>query len=251
MYGTRTRAYVVVLITLVCGAAALIVAGDVRLVDEPPVRYDLPDQVGAWTADEVLFCINPDAPGRFLASELGDSRICPDCGEPLSPASRGELAQLPEDTILRKKRYAHPGGTVVNAAIVVSGHYRASIHRPQVCLTGDGGEIIKSRVVPVPMEPEELPVMVLDLTYPVRDSSGRTGQYPSYYAYWFVGNRHETPYHVERMLWMAVDKTLFNTAHRWAYVSVSGVRDPSSEDHLEVVRSFLQEFYPLIRIDDA
>jgi len=255
MAASQNKPYVAVLVTLLGGAAGLILSSDVRVADQPPVRYDLPDRVGIWTGDELLFCINPDAPRdapqRFLVSELGDSRTCPDCGELLSTAASGELAQLPEDTILRKKQYTHPSGQIVSAAIVVGGHHRASIHRPQVCLTGDGGEIINSRVVQVPFATKGLDVMVLDLTYPVRGPSGRIGQYPSYYAYWFVGNRHETPHHVERMIWMAADKILSNTAHRWAYVSVSGVRDPVNQGHLELVQSFLQEFYPLIRIDDA
>ena len=248
MRSSRLLPYSVVLITLMAGAAALIWAVDIQFDDSSPVLLDLPDQVGDWHGDEILYCTDKEAPRTLLVSELNGERDCPDCGRPLETASWLELIQLPGDTVMRKKRYTNPEGRVITASIVLSGKQRSSIHRPQVCLTGGGSEIVGDQIMRLPAgEDKTLKVMLLDLTQQGRMPSGAIGQYFAYYAYWFAGKRHETPYHAERMVWMAADKVLHASANRWAYVSVSGLRNPSNDDHLDTVREFLRGFYPMIQ----
>jgi hypothetical protein len=117
-----------------------------------------------------------------------------------------------------------------------------------VCLIAAGHEIARERVIrAAPEGGSSLRVTVLDLERRVPGPAGRPLLEPSYYAYWFAGIHHETPYHIERMLWMAADKVLRSTASRWAYVSVSGPRNPDSDAHLDQVRAFLADFHPLVR----
>jgi len=248
MRSSKSLPYIVVLITLIGGAAALIWAVDIQYDASSPVNLDLPDRVGDWHGDEILYCTNKEARKTFLVSTLDGERDCPDCGRPLETASYDELIQLPGDTVMRKKQYQSPEGLVLTASIVLSGKQRSSIHRPQVCLTGGGSEIVHDQIMNLQVgEKDKLKVMLLDLTQPVKMPSGAMGQYSAYYAYWFAGQRHETPHHTERMIWMAADKVLFGSASRWAYVSVSGHRNPNRDDHKDTVREFLKEFYPLIQ----
>ena len=67
-----------------------------------------------------------------------------------------------------------------------------------------------------------------------------------YYAYWFVGKDRETPFHLERMFWMAWDRIIHNVAHRWAYIAVAGDRSLSNDDHVEQVRGFIHDIYPYL-----
>jgi hypothetical protein len=83
-----------------------------------------------------------------------------------------------------------------------------------MCLVGQGNEILDSKVVEVPLEGRApLKVMDLEILRKIRTRDGRLVTYPSYYAYWFVGKGRETPYHIQRMIWMAVDRIYFNVSN--------------------------------------
>jgi len=72
---------------------------------------------------------------------------------------------------------------------------------------------------------------------------------PQYYAYWFVGKDRETPHHLERMFWMAYDRIVRNVAHRWAYLSVAGIRDVvGGRLYIEEIKDFVRDFYPQISL---
>ena len=251
MNAASPKHYLLVLAMLVATAFGLIYAVEIEFAEGTPVRIDMPDQVGDWRGEALWFCVNKECTLRaFHEGELEVEGVCPDCGEALNTGSLGEIRQLPKDTIIRKKEYTHPSGTVLTAAIVVSGRERASIHRPQVCLTGGGQEIVHEEVMKLESE-ESFKVSVLDLVRPVKAPDGRVLQYTSYYAYWFVGKGHETPYHLQRMFWMASDRVIHSRTSRWAYVSVSGIRQPQSDAHLQSIRDFLKVFYAQIRAQDS
>ena len=247
MLKSTSTAYVVLLLMLVCSVVALAFAVDVHVSDETGIRLDLPDRVGVWQGRGILYCIQEECRGSFFVDELADPDVCPDCGDPLGGISYAEYVQLPRDTVVRKMVYQHPGGAVVYASYVLSGKERASIHRPQVCLTNNGNEIVKTIRARIPLERHDpLDVIVLDLIRSFKAPDGTQHATSAYYAYWFAAKHHETPYHLMRMFWMASDKVLRSTAHPWAYISVSGQRDPESEHHVEEVRDFIRDFYPLI-----
>jgi len=218
---------------------------DVRITDQAGIKVYLPDRVGEWTGDELRYCLEPTCQKEFLVSALKDREVCPLCGGPLSSMSKSEKDILPPDTILLKKQYTHPGGDRIFASVVLSGAERSSIHRPQMCLVGQGNEILDSKVVEVPLEGRApLKVMDLEILRKIRTRDGRLVTYPSYYAYWFVGKGRETPYHIHRMIWMAVDRILFNVSHRWAYITVSGFREEGSDAYQKTMTAFLRDLYP-------
>jgi len=95
---------------------------------------------------------------------------------------------------------------------------------------------------------ESLGVMVLNMDQKVRGGDVPM-IIPQYYAYWFVGKDRETPHHLERMFWMAYDRIVRNVAHRWAYLSVAGIRDvDGGRLYIEEIKDFVRDFYPQISL---
>ncbi len=239
------RALAVVLALMGLTAAALAFTVDVALSDEPGVTTVLPVQLGEWTGHELRFCHNEACEQR--EHELGELTLdptrCPACGSPLFTMSKAEYDVLPKDTVFVKSRYVNASGDMVFVSIVLSGRERNSIHRPQRCLVGQGHEIRRSRTLDVPLPAGgATKAMVLDCAKSVRLQEGPL-EYKSYYAYWFVGNGRETPYHLSRMFWLAWDRVVHSVAHKWAYVSVSGRRDTEGDEYLDRIRDFTGQLH--------
>lgn len=243
------KPYFVVIGLLVLTSLALAFTVDVSIVDEAGVKVELPDRINAWTGDELRFCQAPACQRDWGLSQVTNRDECPKCGGKLDSMSKAERDLLPGDTVVLKKRYVDADGHTIFVSIVMSGRERASIHRPQVCLVGQGNEIVDSDVQAVPIAGREpLDVMVLDMLRRWRSPDGRQNEYPSYYAYWFVGKGRETPSHFMRMFWMASDRIFHNRSHRWAYISVSGERDAKSA-YREEISSFVGELYPAMTLN--
>ena len=251
---TKTlKPYLVVLGLMILTSLALAFTVDVNVTDQAGIRMFLPDQVGAWVGDEMRFCHNDLCQKEFLKGQLKDPNVCPACGGILSSMALGEKTLLPADTEILKKLYKNSSGKSVFVSIVLSGKERASIHRPQVCLVGQGNEIVNTIVLPVPMENRRpLGITVLEMLRHGRSQDGEAKTAPTYYAYWFVGKGRETPSHIQRMVWMATDRVFHNVSHRWAYIAIGGVRasadDPSYQ---EEIRSFLKDLYPEMLINQG
>ena len=240
--------YIIVIALMLLTVLALAYTVDVSVSDETALKLSLPDQVGPWEGFDVLYCQNPRCRREFKAADLKDSDTCPACDSTgLDVMSLGERQLLPADTILLKKRYFNPEGEDVFVAVVFSGKERVSIHRPQICLKGQGRILHDEYTMEVPLEGRDpLEIMVLDIVHPVKGPNGETVDLPRYYAYWFVGKDRETPYHWERMVWMASDRIFRSVSHRWAYISVGGARDPSDTAHEQRLKDFVGAFYPQV-----
>lgn len=137
-----------------------------------------------------------------------------------------ELKLLPTDTEFAKMTYVTATNEVLESdiahvSIVLSGAESRSIHRPEVCLTGQGWSIEGSAIVPVEIAPGRV-LQVRDLTlsgeFPLSD--GSTRRLRTHYVYWFVGSDFSTPSHFERLWHGTCDAVLRNVNHRWAYVSI-------------------------------
>jgi len=103
----------------------------------------LPDQIGAWKGENLFFCQNESCLRSFTEQTLGTNRVCPRCGGTIERTwSLAERRLLPKDTVLLKKVYHHPNGQSLTVSVVISGTERVSIHRPQMCLVGQGYDII-------------------------------------------------------------------------------------------------------------
>lgn len=250
---TLLLARVVLIAALAFALWAVVRHSGVANSDEAGVVLSLPARVGAWQGDEVFHCSSRTCGAAYLASALPPgASACPRCGAPLDTMNPAERSMLPADTGLVRARYVRTSWPPlpVTASIVLSGNDRTSIHRPQVCMVAAGYQIENEQVVSIDLQNGSPPleVTVLDMTHP------GTADDPTpvhiFYAYWFIGKGRLCATHVQRMFWMAYDRIAHGVNHRWAYVAVSGARDPASDAHLQVVADFVSRLHPQILAPD-
>ncbi|MDB6072902.1 MAG: Exosortase [Verrucomicrobiaceae bacterium] len=146
-------------------------------------------------------------------------------GQPEKPAAE-ETNNLPEDTTIAKMLYSTAGsgtgeGDRVHVSLVLAGSERRSIHRPEVCLPGQGWSIVGSEVVPVEITPgKTLRVKDLTIEKTGHNADGSATRIRAHYVYWFIGTDITTPSHFERIQRTTWDSIVRNVNHRWAYASV-------------------------------
>src|SRR5262249_12296320 len=129
---------------------------------------------------------------------------------------------------------------------------RTSIHKPQYCLDSQGWIVdqSKSETAVIPVErpyPYDLKVMKLTATKEFVGNDGKRFKLTGLYAYWFVAENELTPYHGERMWWMARDLIKSGVLQRWAYVSyftycVPGTEQPAFNRLSEFIAASVPEF---------
>lgn len=217
-----------VLLLLVAVTIALCVVGNpITASPETGVNMDLPTQVGEFVG---------------TPQEISES----------------ERIILPEDTEFAKMLYTDPAGETVNTQIVLAGAERRSIHRPEVCLPGQGWTIKSSQTLEVPRENgSDIPVTLLRIARPI-EVGGKSTELESLFLYWFVGKNTLTANHLVRVLKTNLDVLLTNTNHRWAYVICSapvlaglkpgGLDEPET---LAMLQSFIGDIAPDIIKADA
>lgn len=140
---------------------------------------------------------------------------------------------LPQDTSYGQRLYTADDGFQTLANVVLMGSSRGSIHKPQICLTGQGWTIddAVSRVDEVHLEKPvayDLPVMHLVASRPV-EVSGQKVTEQGVFVYWFVDADRYTPSHAQRMLWMARDVLFTGELDRWAYITFFSICAPGQE----------------------
>ena len=244
------KPFITILILMIFTLIALLYGVKVNLSFTPGVVMKLPEEVGGWVGNELRFCHMPNEYGdeyhneSFYLRDLKNSNICPDCSSKLYNCSRAEKEQLPADTEFVKSAYTNDFGSRIHTSIVLSGTARDSIHRPQRCLKGQGNTLDNEYTMHIPIQGRDpLSIRVIKTSRIFKTAEGDQPFY-SYYAYWFVGQTRETPYHLTRMFWLAWDRVVNSTANRWAYIAVSGQRDPENDLFENDINSFIQHVYP-------
>src|SRR5690606_35320842 len=124
---------------------------------------------------------------------------------------RAEVTQverdiLPPDTGYSRRNYValHQPGRQVFLSIVLSGRDRSSIHRPELCVAGQGWTITgrTSETLDFPgREGENFTATVLRIEHKMGDK-----KIPALLAYWFVSSNRVVATHGERMLFGAWDR---------------------------------------------
>lgn len=178
-----------------------------------------------------------------------------------------ERELLPADTIIKKREYHTPGGSiehrdVAHAALVIAGNDTRSIHRPEVCLDGQGWTITSSTVREVKMI-SGATLRVRDLAIEREVLLPDRSKLPlrAHYVYWFVGNDISTPNNLDRQLLSLRDSVLSNVNHRWAYPSVmarvtdnltpqqSGERRRDDAETVKMILSLIRSLAPKFQKD--
>ena len=230
--GPSTNQISIVVAILAAGVLLTATTTDVTKVSQPGVK------------------LYPDGT-PYLVDQAGDW-----VGGERTGLTADEQLLLPKDTEGSRRLFKSKDGNELYCSIVLAGRDVTSIHRPELCLPGQGWLIQNeyTQTIPVPAAPGGmLSVMRMNASRPAQLSDGRTAEVRSVFVYWFVGKDRVTPYHWQRMYWSAKDRILHNTNHRWAYILIhvpitgdvqegSAVKSP--DDAMKVVARFVQDIYP-------
>lgn len=212
----------------------------------------------------VFVCLK--SPATVLGDDAGVSLELPDRVLHMSgregEVSEAEKTILPPDTEIVKMLYhgvsAADTEDVVTCTIVLSANDRRSLHRPQVCLPGQGFTIDSTEIVPIEMQSGEiLKVMRLGLSREQEVAKDKKVKLRWYYLYWYVGKDVTTPKTLNRMMITAVDNVFRNVNHRWAYVSVmsmitegldpNGKRGRGPAETQLLLEDFIRESVPVFQ----
>jgi hypothetical protein len=191
----------------------------------------------------------------FLVEQAGEWS-----GGPMDGLTKEEREVLPKDTEGARRLYTNKAGNQLYCSIVLAGRDVTSIHRPELCLPGQGWKIqnqyIESISTGAGNSDKLVDVMRMDAVKAVALPSGQSVEARSIFAYWFIGKDRVTPHHWERIMWNAKDRVFFNTNHRWAYILIHtplvGEMGPGvtyeqlGKQTMNVLSDFVRAIYPTL-----
>ena len=199
---------------------------------------------GAQTLGAPGVKTSPIAGSRNLLVELPEN--VPGYTSEYIPPSEIVTNTLPRDTSFGERRYRSTDGAFeIALSVVLMGSDRTSLHKPQLCLKGGGLKLDRQQTAVVRIqrpEPYDLQVTRIDAS---PAEPGRNENARAVYVYWFVAEDALTPYHFQRMWWMA--KTLLSqqVLQRWAYVSCIAWCQAGQEDAtFERMKPFIADAVP-------
>ncbi|MDA1276427.1 MAG: exosortase-associated EpsI family protein [Verrucomicrobia bacterium] len=159
------------------------------------------------------------------------------------PVALEERKWLPNDTTYGRRHYKNPSSDWIDISVVLMGTDRTSIHKPQVCLEGQGWGIERSDELSIPISsPHPYDLSVMRLISPekkFRLEDGRVTELRAVFVYWFVSDQRLTALHGERMWWMAKDLVTTGVLPRWAYVAYYTFCE---SDQVEATYNRMKEF---------
>jgi len=171
------------------------------------------------------------------------------------PITEVELDMLPKDTTFGRRSYRVSDDFEPTITVVLMGSHHESIHRPEVCLTGQGWMIDQSRRVSIPMtEPchYNLPAIELTGLMLVQDKERHPMTLRAIYVYWLVSADKITDQQHARS-WSVV-KTMVEKRQleRWAYIACFATCLPGQEEvTFERLKRFIQASVPSFQVVPA
>jgi exosortase/archaeosortase family protein len=146
-----------------------------------------------------------------------------------------ERTLLAKDTQFARNNYTDFRGHNIFFSVVLNGVQQFTIHRPEVCLVGQGWTIDGYRDIPLTLDSgHALVVRNLLIHRLIIDAQGRPHLVQAYHMYWYVTDGIATPSYIKRD-WMTVwDRVFRSRDHRWAYIAVmSAITKPQRIDGLD------------------
>jgi hypothetical protein len=141
---------------------------------------------------------------------------------------------LPKDTCYGQRRYTAPDKFWSQVNVVLMGQDRASLHKPDFCLTGAGWTINKTEIDTIRIEkPDPYDLKIIKLTISGEfNQEGQKVRAGGIYVYWYVadGLLSADPTGAERMWSMARGLVTSGVLQRWAYVTYFSACEPGRED---------------------
>jgi exosortase len=195
---------------------------------------------------------NPIELPTYLGASWMGRRVDPDAVE---------RAILPPDTGFSRKYYVDlddPGRHVL-LSIVLSGRDRTSIHRPELCVVGQGWTIERTsrHHFDYPARGDAgFEATVLSVRHEVIGPHGRASL-PNIIVYWFVGDDRIEASQLKRILYDAWSRLAHGRAPRWAYVYLqTGTEDGEAagigriQDILNLALPSFQPPYPAGNVNE-
>ncbi len=197
-------------------------------------------------------------PATGMVMELPD-RI-PGCGTYEPPVSDEEKKWLPGDTGIMKRMYypltsrdgEEARQRAILATLILSGTDRRSLHRPEVCLDGQGWEIWKREVETLAIGDGTLDVMDFYLRKKIHQQDGTLKQVRAHYVYWWIGKSTSTASDFERILITVLDNMFRNINNRWGYPSVmvnvdTDAGEGAEEEARQRAFEFIRQYAPMFQ----
>jgi exosortase len=161
-----------------------------------------------------------------------------------------EREVLPPDTGYSRKTYvslSDPSQQVF-LSIVLSGRDRTSIHRPELCLVGQGWTIEGSfeHSFAFPGTQARFPATVLRVQKEILTSAGR-GRVPQLFAYYFVDSETTVATHWDRLARDSWQRVAHGRSDRWAYVVAQTGSSDGEERALGRIQAILDGTLPVFQ----
>jgi hypothetical protein len=141
---------------------------------------------------------------------------------------------LPADTSVALRHYTDTDGFNALVTAVLMGTDRTSIHKPQICLKGQGWEIEDYLTQETSVRMQRPRAYDLPVTKLIATKTGVVDGRPvtarGIYVYWFVADHDLTASHWTRMKRMSWELLKTGTLQRWAYISCFSVCKPGDEE---------------------
>jgi len=189
-------------------AIVVVAAAGVALAARALDRVQVDPRTGVKLAADG---VNPAALPNFIGLDWAGQN---------APVSAVEREVLPPDTGYARKNYVslRDRREQVFLSIVLSGRDRTSIHRPEICLVGQGWTIRSREAHEFSVAGRRIPATLLHIEREVTNARGEKVRLPALLVYWFVGADRVVASHWERVFYTSIDRVRHLQAHRWAYV---------------------------------
>ncbi len=218
-----------------CAAVAALAASDAAFLrhrqQEPPV-----ETTGVLLAKGG---VNPVELPTFLDSGWMGSTIEP---------TAVERSILPPDTGYSRKLYVSQGGVSrqLLLSIVLSGRDRTSLHRPELCLVGQGWTIdgASTHRFSYPRRGDGGFEATVLRVHRQQERQPRAAPVPEIVVYWYVGGDRIVASQVERMLYDSWNRVVHGRADRWAYVLVKTDAADGADGALARIQEVLNSALP-------
>jgi hypothetical protein len=145
------------------------------------------------------------------------------------------IDNLPTDTSFGQRRYEAPDGFWMALKVVLMGQDRASIHKPQICLPGQGWQIDEPASAETHVRVQrpyeyDLPLVELVLHKTI-SVAGQNQTWSGIYVYWYVADDavSASTSNFQRMYLMTSRLLRTGVLQRWAYVTCFTVCAPGQE----------------------
>lgn len=218
----------------VAGGAVVLVAAATLVIQRLDTRA--PQIVtGVKLADNG---IDPAPLPEFLGNDWIGQRV---------DVTRTERELLPPDTGYSRRNYVSIAdrGRQVFVSIVLSGRDRSSIHRPELCVIGQGWNVVQREERSLRADAKsEIPVTLLRIERDLEDPHGARARAACWLAYWFVGRDAQVASHAEMVWRSSLDRLLHFRADRWAYVIVQTPATGSAAEGLRQMEEVVWVVWP-------